>query len=203
MSVPGSVLAVMAHPDDLELWGGGTLALHARHAPVTGAVRAHDPVRDAEAAASAKVLGIGLELHQTLDAAVVDGLIRQYRPDVLITHPMDDVHPEHRAVAAAVLEGLPEAHIHTGSPRRLYTCDSYNSLTLNGPVNAPVIIDITATFEQKMRALAAHQSQPIEDHFGPMAHNLARLWGARIGTEYAEAFAPLPILGRLPGATHL
>ena len=28
---PGSILAVMAHPDDAELWAGGTLALHARH----------------------------------------------------------------------------------------------------------------------------------------------------------------------------
>ncbi|MBM7167140.1 PIG-L family deacetylase [Streptomyces sp. G44] len=193
----------MAHPDDLELWAGGTLALHARHAPVTGAVAAHDEVRDSEAAASAKVLGIELELLDIADAAAVDDLIRRHRPEILITHPLDDVHPDHRAVAAAVLAGLPEVHIHTGCPRRLYTCDSYNSLTLSGPVNAPVIIDVTATFDQKMRALAEHRSQPIDDHFGPMAQNLAALWGGRIGAARAEAFTPIPILGRLPSAPHL
>ncbi|MFD4480397.1 PIG-L deacetylase family protein [Streptomyces sp. NPDC058471] len=193
----------MAHPDDLELWAGGTLALHARHATVTGVVTAHDKVRDAEAIASAKVLGIELELLDVMDAAAVDELIRRHRPEILITHPLDDVHPDHRAVAAAVLAGLPEAHIHTGCPRRLYTCDSYNSLTLSGPVNAPVIVDVTATFDQKMRALAEHRSQPIDDHFGPMAENLAALWGGRIGAAHAEAFTPVPILGRLPSAARL
>ncbi|GII97549.1 PIG-L deacetylase family protein [Sinosporangium siamense] len=203
VKVPGSVLAVMAHPDDLELWAGGTLALHARHAPVTGVVKTHDEVRDAEAVAGAKVLGIDLELRTIVDAATVDELIRRYRPEVLITHPVDDVHPDHRSVAAAVLAGRPEAHIHTGCPQRLYTCDSYNSFTLSGPVNAPVIIDITTTFDQKMRGLAEHRSQPIGDHFGPMAQNLAALWGSRIGAARAEAFTPLPILGRLPGTAHL
>ncbi|MEW2401375.1 PIG-L family deacetylase [Streptomyces sp. NPDC046862] len=201
--MPGSVLAVTAHPDDLELWVGGTLALHAQHATVVGAVQSHDPIRDAEAQASAKVLGIDVGLHPRLDAATIGALIRQHRPDVLITHPMDDVHPDHRAAAKAVLAGLPEAHIATGFPRRLYTCDSYNSLTLNGPVTASVIIDVTTTYEQKMRALAEHRSQPITEHFGPMAETLSALWGARIGTARAEAFLPLPILGRLPAAAHL
>jgi LmbE family N-acetylglucosaminyl deacetylase len=92
----------MAHPDDPELWAGGTLALHARDAPVT----------------------------------------------------------------------------------------------LAGPVSAPVIIDITSTWEQKRRALAAHAgTQPIENHFGPMADTLSRLWGARVGVPRAEAFTPVPVLG--------
>lgn len=202
-AAPASVLAVMAHPDDLELWAGGTLALHARNAPVVGAVRFHDLIRDAEARASAKVLGIGIELHPELDAATVATLIRRHQPDILITHPVDDVHPDHRAVAAAVLAALPEAHIATGTPRRLYTCDTYNSLTLNGPVDASVIIDITETYDQKIQALGEHRSQPITDHFGPMAANLSALWGARIGTARAEAFRPLPILGRLPATENL
>lgn len=86
---------------------------------------------------------------------------------------------------------LPDAVIATGFPRRVYTTDTYNSLTLADPVAAPVIIDITSAWEQKRAALAAHaDTQPIEDHFGPMAENLARLWGARIGADYAEAFTP-------------
>ena len=63
MSTPGqsaSVLAVMAHPDDPELWAGGTLALHAHHAPVTLAITEHEAARMAEAAAGAAILGARL-----------------------------------------------------------------------------------------------------------------------------------------------
>lgn len=194
----------MAHPDDPELWAGGTLAHHARlGAPVVAAVTAHDQIRNAEAAAGADVLGIRLEQPPSLDAETVGELIHRHRPDILITHPVNDVHPDHRAATAAVLAALPTAHIATGRPRRLYTCDTYNSLTLAGPLHAAVIVDVTSTFEQKMQALARHASQPIDQHFAPMARTLAALWGSRIGTPHAEAFTPLPILGRLPGAPHL
>lgn len=71
-------------------------------------------------------------------------------------------------------------------------------------MSAPVIIDITSTYEQKCTALAAHAgTQPIEDHFGPMADTLSRLWGARIGVPRAEAFTPVPVLGRLPATARL
>ncbi|MFJ8043811.1 PIG-L deacetylase family protein [Kitasatospora sp. NPDC096147] len=200
---PGSVLAVFAHPDDAELWCGATLALHAAHARVTVAVPHRDPERDAEAAAGAAILGT--ELHQlaSAQASLITDLIMELHPEIVITHPVNDVHPEHRAIAAAVLAALPDAVIATGFPHRVFTSDTYNSLTLDGPVRADTIIDATATFSVKMQALHAHQSQPIADHFGPMAQNLGRLWGARIGTTYAEAFTAVPILGRLPAATCL
>ena len=195
----------MAHPDDPELWAGGTLALHARDAPVTLAVTEHEAARMAEAAAGAAILGARLvALPTPLSAAAIADLITTTRPDVLITHPLADVHPEHRRTAEAVLQALPEAVIATGCPLRAYTTDTYNSLTLSGPVNAPVIIDITSTYEQKSAALAAHTgTQPIEDHFGPMADILSRLWGARIGVPRAEAFTPIPILGRVPATARL
>jgi len=44
---------------------------------------------------------------------------------------------------------------------------------------------------------------PIEEHFGPMAANLSRLWGARIGVSRADAFTPVSVLGRLPGRRRL
>lgn len=114
MTAPESVLAVMAHPDDAELWAGGTLALHARHADVAVAVSAHDAIRNAEARASAAELGTRLELMPSLDAAAVGDLIERHRPQVLITHPPDDVHPDHRRTAEAVLAGLPTAHAPPG-----------------------------------------------------------------------------------------
>ncbi|MFF2955868.1 PIG-L deacetylase family protein [Kitasatospora sp. NPDC057965] len=202
-ALPGSVLAVFAHPDDAELWAGATLALHARCSPVTIAVPHRDDVRDAEARKGAAVLGA--ELHQVprLNHALLQQLLLEKRPEIVITHPLVDVHPEHRAVATTVLAAVPEPRIATGRPSRFYTCDAYNSLTLDGPVRADVIVDATATFATKMAALHEHASQPVEQHFGPMAETLGRLWGARIGTRYAEAFTAVPVLGCLPGAAHL
>lgn len=195
----------MKHPDDPELWAGGTLALHARDAPVTLAVSEHEAARMAEAAAGAAVLGARLVvLPATVSAEAVADLITDVRPDVLITHLLADVHPGHRETAEAVLAALPEVVIATGRPLRVYAADTYNSLTLSGPVSAPVIIDITTTYEQKCAALAAHAgTQPIEDHFGPMADTLSRLWGARIGVPRAEAFTPVPVLGRVPATARL
>jgi len=192
----------MAHPDDAELWAGGTLALHAQYAAVTVAVERNDPVRMREAAQGAQTLGVRLEVVDELTAAACAALCGTLRAEILITHHVDDVHPDHRRAATAVLAAIPEAVIATGHPRRLYTCDSYESLTLHGPVAGHTIVDITTTFEVKMRALHAHQSQPL-DHFGAMAERLARLWGARIGAAYAEPFTPLPVLGRLPSAAYL
>ncbi|WP_045879126.1 PIG-L family deacetylase [Pseudofrankia sp. DC12] len=210
MTGPGAsrrsaLLAVMAHPDDAELWAGGTLALHAQSAHVTIAIPPSDPARLAEAAAGADILGAHLQLlDDPVTPQALSAVLTELRPDVVITHPFADVHPDHRGLAASVLAALPDAVIATGFPRRLYTCDTYNSLTLDGPLAATAIIDITQTYSTKMRALAAHSTtQPITDHFGPMAENLARLWGARCGTHYAEPFTAVPILGRLPSASHL
>jgi LmbE family N-acetylglucosaminyl deacetylase len=195
----------MAHPDDAELWAGGTIALHAEAAQATIAIPPAEPARLAEATAGADALGAHLHiLDAPLTAEAISALIARLLPEVVVTHPATDVHPHHRGVAEAVLAAIPDAVISTGFPQRLYSCDSYNSLTLTGPVPAATITDITTTYPTKMRALAAHSAtQPINDHFGPMADTLARLWGTRIGTQYAEPFTPIPILGRLPGAAHL
>jgi len=199
------LLAVMAHPDDAELWAGGTLAHHAVSGPVAIALPTSEPGRTTEAAAGAAILGAALHWLPSTDlTAAIGTVLAEQRPEVVITHPMSDVHPDHRALAHAVLAALPDAVIRTGHPRRLYSCDSYNSLGLTGPITATTIVDISATAPQKMRALAAHtSSQPIDDHFAPMAETLGRLWGARIGATYAEAFTAIPVLGRLPGAEHL
>lgn len=131
---PVPVLDVMAHPDDAELWAGGTLALHARDAAVTLAVPRHEPARMAEAEAGAAILAARLHaLPDPASPAAVHELIIGSRLEVVITHPLADVHPDHRQVAAAVLAALPEAVISTRYPQQVYTTDTYNSLTLDGP----------------------------------------------------------------------
>lgn len=205
MSTASSVLTVMAHPDDAELWAGGTLALHTQAgAPATIAVPRAGEMRAREAAAGAKTLGALLRPLDELTVSTIRDLLAELRPDVVITHNPDDIHPDHQNTARTVLAALPEVVIATGHPRRVYTCDGYHNLDRTGrPLHLPVIIDVTSTWTTKMHALAAHASQPITNHFAPMAHTLGRLHGGRIGARYAEAFAPVPILGRLPITAHL
>ncbi|MDG4830015.1 PIG-L family deacetylase [Solwaraspora sp. WMMD1047] len=189
----------MAHADDAELWAGGTLARHARDGwEITIVTPRHDETRDDEAEAGATVLGAQLRQLDYLTIEAIQTVLKESQPAVVITHPTDDIHPEHQHAAHAVLAAIPEIVISAGRPQRLYTSDGYNNLNrLGHPLYLPAIIDITETFEIKMRALRCHRSQPINEHFGPMTEALGRLHGQRIGVRHAEAFRPIPILGRL------
>jgi LmbE family N-acetylglucosaminyl deacetylase len=195
------LLTIMAHPDDAELWAGATIA-GAPSAVI--AVAAHDPVRDAEAARGAGILGARLELLPELSIVSVQQLLRRVGPQVVVMHHVDDVHPDHRRIAEIVISALPDVVIETGLPARVYMCDGYNNLDRRGrPIYLPVMINASGQWDTKLRALQSHTSQPIVEHFGPMAEVLGRLHGLRIGARYAEAFAPVPVLGRLPEAASL
>ncbi|GAB3673685.1 hypothetical protein GCM10027597_09670 [Saccharopolyspora tripterygii] len=78
------MLTVMAHPDDAELWAGGTLAhLTQAGAIVTIAVPEHtDTTRNAEAAAAAHVLGTTYQPHPTVNANTLHDLLDATRPEI-------------------------------------------------------------------------------------------------------------------------
>lgn len=199
------LLTAMAHPDDAELWAGGTIARHVHTGgTATIAVTKDDPIRAGEAAAGAQILGADLYLLDELTTDTMSTLLTEVRPDIVITHSTDDIHPDHRRCANHVLAALPDIVIAFGRPSRVYHCDGYNNLDQHGkPLNLPTIIDVADHWLTKIAALYAHKSQPILDHFGPMAEALARLHGMRIGTSHAEAFHPLPVLGHVPAAEGL
>ena len=195
----------MAHPDDAELWAGGTLARHTRAGgDVIIASVKHDSERMAEADDGAQILGADLYLLNDITTHAISTLLTEVRPDVVITHSSDDIHPDHRRCADLLASVLPDVVIATGCPRRVYHCDSYNNLDRHArPLDLPTIIDVTKHWDTKIAALQAHASQPITNHFRPMAETLARLHGQRIGTTYAEAFRAVPVLGRLPATAKL
>ncbi|GAB3160970.1 PIG-L family deacetylase [Micromonospora sonneratiae] len=206
MVTPASVLlTVMAHPDDAELWAGGTIARHVHNGGTAIiAVPHHDAIRDAEAKSGARLLEADLCLMEQLSVSTVATMLRQVRPDVLITHPTSDIHPDHRRCAEVVLSALPDVVITTGHPKRAYHSDGYNNLDQHGrPLDLPIIIDVTSHWSTKLDALRLHGSQPINDHFEPMAEALGNLHGRRINSARAEAFRAVPILGCLPAAAGL
>src|SRR5581483_1218632 len=120
------ILAVGAHPDDLEILCGGTLAkyrargdtvvmAHASYGDKGHFVIPPDEltrIRRAEAQAAAQVIGaecvelgfadMQVENTQPGRLRVID-LLREVRPDVVFTHHPDDYHTDHTELAALVL----------------------------------------------------------------------------------------------------
>ena len=214
--------AICAHPDDAELTMGGTIAREAARGRRIALVdltrgeagsRGTPEIRAAEAEAAARILGaahresLGLpdaRLAPTPEArdAVVEAL-RRLRPQVVLLPHWEQRHPDHAVASrlvydAAFVAGLRGYRPELGAafrPRKLV----YALPTTEGTEIAPsFVVDITATFETKMRAVAAFASQftpaagesaslPL-DRFRENAELAARRNGQRIRVRYGEAF---------------
>ena len=192
-----TVLAIGAHPDDLELAVGGTLARlvreSARVVMAVVSIPAEFETRRAEARKAAAILGC--ELRILVESAccriddmksyqlvgMLDALVRELQPAAVFTHSANEFHRDHIAVHNACI-----------STQRLKPFDFFHfSPTMTRAVPVPfhprAYIDVTATIEQKMQAIEAHLSQ-----FGgrgldsEMYRDLARLNGRMVGVKYAE-----------------
>ena len=125
-----NVLAIGAHGDDLELFCGGTLARCAERGDnvfmcvvTDGRGRPQgDPdqiaaIRKAEAQASADVIGAeliwlgipdgGLMFNEESRHLFIE-TIRRVKPDLIITHPADDYHPDHKTTSRLVMDAAPD-----------------------------------------------------------------------------------------------
>lgn len=173
------ILAFGAHPDDVELFAGGTLAKMAALGHSTGIVdlsrgesgtRGTPALRKKEAASAAKILGVkvrenlGLpdgDIRVTAEARLkIIRVLRQYHPLIVLTHYWDDRHPDHvntsRLVAEAVHHsGL--AKIETGQVRYRPSTLLFFKLPTN--VVPSFVIDVSDFVEQRSAAIAAYRSQ--------------------------------------------
>lgn len=161
-----TVLALGAHPDDIEIGCGGTLAVLTAsgrevhmYVASDGAKGGEGKVRRAEQSAAAAILGVqqmhwgGLEDtclpgQAASLMAQIEVLVRRLKPQTVLVNYHEDTHQDHRALARA-------AHAAT---RYVPNVLAYETPTSNG--FAPhVFSDIGATFERKIAALKAHASQ--------------------------------------------
>jgi LmbE family N-acetylglucosaminyl deacetylase len=181
-----NILAIGAHPDDLELQCFGTLALYANQGHrVFAAVATNGDkgnfdiapaelarIREAEFKASCAVIGaeaiwMGFEdefLINSIDArlAFVD-VMRMANPDIVITHGANDYHPDHRYTSQIVWDALPLAgvsNVITKHPAMDRQVTLYYMDNFGGVDFHPTeFVDITETIEMKKQALSKHESQ--------------------------------------------
>lgn len=173
------VLAVGAHPDDVELGCGGTLALLARAGRSVGILdltrgeagtRGTPETRAAEAAEAARLLGArfrdrldlgdgNLRTDRAAELEVIE-VVRRRRPRLVFAPLPNDRHPDHvragRLVAdAAFYAGL--RALETGlPPHRPQQVVYFPSTFLAEPT---FLVDVTGTLEVKLAAVRAFRSQ--------------------------------------------
>lgn len=193
-----TVLAVGAHPDDLELACGGTIAAHVAAGDdvhmlvVTGGQNGPGSFesRIGEAELAAKVLGATLHWGGLVDCAVfadkntiaiLEKVVRSIHPDVIYVHHPQDTHQDHRAVAAATL-----------SAARRHPCIvHYQSPSTTGFLPT-MFVDVSDHLDTKMAALDCHRSQVEQSAMvePDVVVASARHYGAMARITFAEAFSP-------------
>lgn len=175
------ILAIAAHPDDIELICGGTLIRAQMLGRTTGildlaagelASRGTPELRAREAAKAAKVMGVSVRENLGLPdggiqntpetRARVAVVIRRLEPQVVITHSLHGRHPDHPVVAqlvrdACFVAGLKkvEPKVPAHRPRKVL-----HALSFREDHQKPTfVVDISAAFEKKLEAIGCYESQ--------------------------------------------
>ncbi len=178
------ILAIAAHPDDVELSCAGTIIKHTQAGQLVGIVdltqgelgtRGSVATRYEEAKMAAKVMGVKVREN----AGIADGFfrndeehlrmlipyIRHYQPDIVIANAIKDRHPDHGRGGIFIADACFLAGL-----RKIET-------TRNGVIQSPwrpkriyhmiqdrhyepsFIVDISDTFEKKMESILCYKSQ--------------------------------------------
>jgi LmbE family N-acetylglucosaminyl deacetylase len=213
--------AVMAHPDDAEIWSGGTICKHVERgdeALIVYMVAHEDSMRGKEARRGAAIMGaqvsfVGLADGQVRDTPEacerVSDLLNRFAPDILITHWIDDFHVDHATTAAIVQRVLPFVISQGRKAPRLWACDTYFSTGTRGPFVPDVFVDVTAQWSRKLAAIRVHQSQRPES-WVTLTERQCGLHGQRYtppdtppGPFYAEGFKRVMPFGYLSPVAYL
>jgi bacillithiol biosynthesis deacetylase BshB1 len=174
------ILAIGAHPDDVELSCSGTLLKHIAMGKKCGIVdltagglgtRGSAELRLKEAAAAAKIIGVlvrdnlgmadGFFQNDKEHQLQIIKKIREYQPDIVLCNAVEDRHPDHGRSAQLVSEacfysGLRRIEIkglEAWRPKAVYHYIQDKQL------KADFVIDVTAFADKKMEAIQAFKSQ--------------------------------------------
>ena len=179
-----NIIVIGAHPDDCDVVAGGTAILYSKlghrvkfvsmtngdagHQSMGGGVLAKRRMLEAQEAG--KRFGVEYFVMDNHDGELMPTLenrlkiireIRNWKADIVITHPLDDYHPDHRYTSILVQDAsymviVPNVAPDTPPLKK-------NPVFLYPGFSSPEIaVDIDAVFDQKVYATSAHESQFFE-----------------------------------------
>lgn len=200
------VLAIGAHPDDVEIGVGATLASHRAAGDTVviltlsgGAVGGDADVRRHEALAAAGVIGARLYLHDFEDTrmdpangliTVIEDTVREVQPTVVYTHSSHDRHQDHRAVHEATMVAT----------RRVAALACFQSPSSTIDYRPSRFVPVDGYVETKLQMLAAFASQAHRDYMAPDAVRATARYWSRFGTgTYAEPLETVRAAAMLSG----
>lgn len=178
------ILAFGAHPDDVELGCGGTVAKLISEGKTCVIVdltrgelgtRGTDEIRHEEATASAKILGVSARENLGLkDGFLVNSeeyqlsivkMIRKYRPEIVLANAIDDRHPDHAKAAklvsdACFLSGLRKIETNVdGESQDVWRPKQIFHYIQWKDIKPEFVIDISEHLDKKLEACMAFKTQ--------------------------------------------
>lgn len=172
------ILAIAAHPDDVEISAGGTIAKHIAEGKTVAIVdltqgelgsRGSGPLRLLEAEDAKVILGVqfrenlglkdGFFRYDDETLLKVIEVVRKYQPEIVLTNALKDRHPDHARASKLVsdacfysgLNKIPGERI--WRPKAVY---HFNQDYYNEP---DFVVDVTPFWKVKMESLMAYKSQ--------------------------------------------
>jgi len=196
------VLAVGAHPDDIEYGCGGALigSRDQGHEVfllvcTRGEAGGEPRIRETEQEASARILGAKEifwgsfhDTHVPKGKELIDlmeGVIRQVQPDFIFVNYWDDTHQDHRTLAQAAL----------AATRYIPNVLFYETPTSQN-FSPQIYVDVAASLDRKLDALRAHASQVMKTNIEGLsiveiARANATFRGIQGRVKLAEGFMPV------------
>ncbi len=173
------ILAVGAHPDDVDMISGGTLAkLASRGKEIVivdltrgeMASRGTPEQRAKEAQAAASVLGVRERIALDLgDGVLTDDLenrrilielIRHHRPSLILTHYWDDLHPDHAAAGSLIRSIMyPVGFANYPADGEPYRPNEVLFFMAHNSFEPSFIVDVDGYHDTKMEAVSCFASQ--------------------------------------------
>jgi len=205
---PKTIIAFGAHPDDLEIGMGGTIAKLSAMGYNVQPVIATLPNfiksdtkegRKSESLLSAKVMGCKSPIFLDLSpeqmvfgrklVTLIDSLITEHKPDSVFTQWHGDSHQDHQILTSSVISA----------------CRNKNNLfmyetTIPGGITEKsfrpqLFVDVTETIDIKKNALECFQSQFIRcgEIWVPAIIGRCSYRGYQVDAKYAEAFEVIKV----------
>ncbi|MFT6197378.1 MAG: bacillithiol biosynthesis deacetylase BshB1 [Nonlabens sp.] len=178
------ILAIGAHPDDIELSCAGVLLKEQAAGKKTGVLdltrgelgsRGSAEIRDQEAAAAAKILKLsvrenlafkdGFFMNDEAHQLEVIRIIRKYRPEIVLCNSIKDRHPDHAkgselASVSCYLSGLQRIETTLeGIPQEHWRPKQVYHYIQWLDIEPDFVVDITGFIDAKMEAVHAYRTQ--------------------------------------------